>query len=166
MKRFFPILLSICCILTFVLPALADDDDGAKNEVSTFTVCVGIDKNELDLSRLPRPPYREGEAFMVPLRLIAEALGYHASWDAETGTITVDDDYIQKATLHNGTAEVVFESHLKAIDMGRTIDNTVPTVIHNGYTYVPLEFFTEFLNDVSESEGMILISPSMCELTA
>ena len=120
----------------------------------------------LDLSQLPRQPYREGDVRMVPLRLIAEALGYRVGWDAQTGAITVDDDYIQKATLYSGTAEVVFDSHLKAIDMSRTTVLPAAAVVFDGRTYVPLTFFTEFLNDVSEENGVILVAPSMCTLDA
>ena len=163
MKKFLSVLLSICCVFALTLPALADEAPAAEKPCA---IQVGLDHRELDLSKLPRRPYREGDVLMVPLRLIAEALGYQVGWDARTGAITVDDNYIQKATLYNGTAKVVFDSHLKAIDMSRTINNAVPTVIHSGYTYVPLEFFTEFLNDVGEEDGVIHITPSMCELAA
>lgn len=163
MKKFISALLSVCCLFALTLPALADE---APPNEKPYTIQIGLEKTEPDLSALPCRPYYEDGVLMVPLRLIAEGLGYRVGWDAETGAITVDDDYIQKATLYNGTAEVVFESHLKAIDMSRTIDNAVPTVIHDGYTYVPLAFFTEFLNDVSEEDGTILVAPSMCELAA
>ena len=163
MKKFISALLSVCCLFALALPALADE---APPDEKSYTIQIGLEKTEPDLSTLPRRPYYEDGVLMVPLRLIAEGLGYRVGWDAETGAITVDDDYIQKATLYNGTAEVVFESHLKAIDMSRTIVNAVPTVIHDGYTYVPLAFFTEFLNDVSEEDGTILVAPSMCELAA
>ena len=163
MKRVLSALLSVCCIFALTLPALAEE---APKSETAYTLQVGLEKQELDLGGLPRQPYREGDALMVPLRLIAEALGYQVGWDAKTGAVTVDDGYIQEATLYNGTAEVVFDSHLKAIDMSRTIDNAAPTAIHNGCTYVPLAFFAEFLNDVSEENGVILVAPSMCELAA
>lgn len=103
---------------------------------------------------------------MVPLRKIAEALGYQVGWDSETGAITVEDTYVQKATLLNGTEKVVFEGKLQIIDMSREIDNSVKTIIHNGYTYVPVEFFKEFLNDTTIEGTIITVAPSMCELNA
>ena len=163
MKRFLSVLLSVCCAFALALPALADE---APIDEKNYTIQIGLEKQELDLSGLPCQPYCEGGTLMVPLRLIAEALGYQVGWEADSGAVTVDDEYIQKATLYNGTAEAVFASHLKAIDMSRTIDNAAPTAIHNGCTYVPLAFFAEFLNDVSEENGVILIAPSMCELAA
>lgn len=164
MKKLLSLLLCVCCMLSLTLSAFAAGN--TMEESPAFTIQVGLDKKELSLDGLPRQPYREGDALMVPLRRIAEALGYQVGWDGKTGAITVDDDYIQKATLYNGTTEVVFESHLKVIDMSRTIDNAVPTAIHDGCTYVPLDFFTEFFNDVSEKNGVIFVAPSMNELAA
>lgn len=56
------------------------------------------------ISRRCRAPYYEGGTLMVPLRTVAEALGYAVGWDAATGTITVDDEYIQYAAPHGGSA--------------------------------------------------------------
>lgn len=78
--------------------------------------------------------------------------------------VTVDDDYIQKATLKNRSCEAVFEGHLKVINMSRTIENARETVVRDGYTYVPLEFFREFLNETIVENGVISASPQMCEL--
>lgn len=46
--------------------------------------------------------------------------------------------------------------------MSREIQNTVPTEIHGGYTYVPLEFFREFFNDTSFDGTNINVEPSKC----
>ncbi len=48
--------------------------------------------------------------------------------------------------------------------MSREIKNTVATTIHDGYTYVPVEFFVEFLNDVTIENNVIKIAPSKAEL--
>ena len=58
----------------------------------------------------------------------------------------------------------VFEGHLKVINMSRTIENARETVVRAGYTYVPLEFFREFLNETIVESGVISVSPQMCEL--
>ena len=101
---------------------------------------------------------------MIPLRKTAEALGYRVEWDAETGNIIVDDDYIQGALLHSGTAKAVFTGHLKVIDMSREVENSAETVIYDGCTYVPADFFEEFFNDVAVDGMNISVSPSMAEL--
>ena len=79
-------------------------------------------------------------------------------------SITIDDGYIQKATLYNKTAIATFEGKLQIIDMSREIKNTVATTIHDGYTYVPMEFFMEFLNDITIENNVIKIAPSKAEL--
>lgn len=138
------------CVMTLEAPATA------------YTLTVS--GKELDLSGLPRAPYEEEGVLMVPLRLIGEALGYTVDWDPESGAITVDDDYIQKATLFDGTAAVSFEGHLQVIDMTHPWENDAPTACYEGCTYVPLTFFETFFNDVSLQGGSISVSPSMAEL--
>lgn len=120
-----------------------------------------VSDKAIDLSALPTAPYKEGADVMVPLRLVSEGLGYTVGWDEITGDITVEDAYIQKAHLHNGSAEVKFDGKLEIIDMSRTVTNSHATVIIDGYTYVPCDFFTEFLNDVTVDDTSISIAPSM-----
>lgn len=157
MKKFSSIILSAIMLVSVSIPAFAAEPDA-----QPYTIIVS--EQVLDLSGLPCAPYREGETVMVPLRVIGEALGYKVSWDAQTGAVTLDDEYIQKATLHHGTAAVVFEGHLQIINMSREIENSVPTAVHDGYTYVPLEFFQEFLNDTAVEGSKITIAPSKCEI--
>lgn len=158
MKKILSAFIAFSLFLSAVsfLPVFAEEE---KESLTLF-----VNNRELPLDDLPIAPYTEGETAMVPLRKIAEALGYTVTWDYDTQTITVDDDYIQKATLKNQSCEAVFEGHLKVIDMSRTIENTQKTVIRDGYTYVPLAFFEEFLNDTSFENGIISVSPRMCEL--
>lgn len=117
-----------------------------------------------ELSDLPTEIYEQNGTVMVPLRKIGEALGYKVEWDCETGNITVDDEYIQKAVLQNGTDKVVFVGTLKVINMSRETENALPTVIYGGHTYVPLDFFREFFNDVSFDGETITVEPQMCYL--
>jgi hypothetical protein len=127
---------------------------------------ITVNDKTLDLGKLPLAPYTEGDTIMVPLRMIGEALGYEVNWNSETKAITIDDHYIQRATLFNGTATVIFKGELQIIDMSREVQNTAKTVIHNGYTYVPLQFFREFFNDTTVTGNVIMIAPSKSELQA
>ena len=94
---------------------------------------------------------------MVPLRRIGEALGYQVDWDSETKAATIEDRYIQRATLFDGSAVVVFQGKLQIIDMSREIENALPTVIHDGVVYVPLEIFLK--NFLMILSGKIGLSP-------
>lgn len=156
MKRVLSFILAVMAAFTLAVPAFA-----AENPV---TYSVMVNDRAIDLSDLPVAPYEEGTTVMVPLRKISEALNYRVDWNAKTQDITVDDEYIQKAVLREGTDAVVFEGRLTVINMDREIKNAAPTVIHEGYTYVPLEFFREFFNDTAVNSGCITISPSRSEL--
>ena len=147
-------------MLALCVPALAAD--ALPETPYTIAVCG----QTLELGDLPVAPYQEGTTVMVPLRRIGEALGYKVDWDPETDAITIDDEYIQKATLFDGTAAVVFEGRLQVINMSRETENQVPTAVHDGYTYVPLEFFQEFFNDTAVEGTSITIAPSKSELMA
>lgn len=129
-----------------------------------FEVSVGLDANRLDLSALPCDPYYDGEYMMVPLRAVAEALGYKVSYNEATGEITVDDDYIQAATLKNGSANVTFKGHLQVIDMSREVELPVRVTIIGGHTYVPADFFIEFMNEVKIKNGVVTIAPQMAHI--
>lgn len=159
MKKTLSVLTALALSLASLL-ALAEAE--VVEETKSFSLLVN--GNELTLDDLPTEPYIEGETVMVPLRKIAEALGYNVTWDYDTQSVTVDDDSIQKATLKNRSCEAVFEGHLKVINMSRTIENERETVVRDGYTYVPLEFFREFLNETIVENGVISVSPQMCEL--
>lgn len=158
MKKILALILSLTVAHSLCVPAFAAET--APNETYTITVNDQI----LDISALPLAPYKEGGTVMVPLRKIGETLGYKVDWSPETKAITVEDTYIQKATLFDGTAAVIFEGKLQIINMSRKIENALPTVTHNGYTYVPLEFFQEFFNDTAIDGTAITIAPSKSEL--
>ncbi len=153
MKRVVIILLAAL----FVFTAAYSADGEEKHEYS-----LTVNGQDTMLSDLPVLIYEKDGSVMVPLRKIGEALGYKADWDEKTGDIIIDDGYIQKAVLHDGSQNVEFTGRLKVINMSREIQNTVPTEIHGGYTYVPLEFFGEFFNDTSFDGTNINVEPSKC----
>lgn len=154
MKKIILIMLAAAVVLISAVAIFAED--------TAYTLTVN--GTEIDLSDLPREIYESDGHIMIPLRKTAEALGYRVEWDAETGNITVDDDYIQGAVLHSGTTKAVFTGHLKVIDMSREVENAVETVIYEGYTFVPAEFFEEFFNDVVVDGMSVSVAPSTVEL--
>ena len=96
MKKLISIILAAAVVLMSAAAVFAED--------TAYTLTVN--GTEIDLSDLPRARYESDGHIMIPLRKTAEALGYRVEWDAETGNITVDDDYIQGALLHSGTAKM------------------------------------------------------------
>lgn len=133
---------------------------------SVSDYAISVSGQVLDLSAIPLAPYPENGTVMVPLRPIAEALGYTVAVDPENAAVTVDDDYIQMAVLTGGSPEAVFTGHLSVINMSRTVETAVPTAFYDGEPYVPLEFFREFLNDTAVEGTLLTVAPSTCELDA
>ena len=76
MKKTLSALIALALSLAS-LPALAEAEAEAVEETKSFSLLVN--GNELTLDDLPAEPYIEGETVMVPLRKIAEALGYNVT---------------------------------------------------------------------------------------
>lgn len=82
----------------------------------------------------PSAYLNEHDEVMVPLRAIAEALGYEVTWHGETKEVRVGI----AMSLQIGKDEYVF-ARMAPIQLG-----TAPVLI-DGNTYVPLSFFQEVL---------------------
>ena len=82
----------------------------------------------------PVPYINDENITMVPLRAVAEALGYEVGWIAETRTVTLDD--IVSLTIGDSIILVKDES----------IELITAPVLITKYTYVPLELFTDILD--------------------
>lgn len=129
--------------------------------ISNWKVIVNGSTLDLDSSNAP---YEDGDTLMIPVCEAAKALGYKVSVDTDNGTVVIDDDYIQKATLTSGSDTAVFEGHLKIINMSREVTLSKPMKICGDCPYVSSEFFEEFFNDVTVGENSVEISPSMVEI--
>ena len=76
MKRLYPVLLALCLLLAVPLTALGADSRG---------VAVTVDGVPLDAAAY----ISEDGATMVPLRALAEALGFTVKWDQDSRTAAV-----------------------------------------------------------------------------
>jgi len=90
----------------------------------------------------------DGETMvMIPLRAVAEALGYDVVWDGATGSVRLG----AAINLRIGSNEV---------NVGRmeTLTFSIAAVLIDGVTYVPLDFFRLIgLNNAFAFEGQIVI---------
>lgn len=85
------------------------------------------------------------DATMLPLRAMAEAIGYTVSWQAESGTAVL-----------SGISDDIFVKPVSAT--ARSAEKNAE--IYNDKTYVPIEFVNEVLGlayDVDENNGNINI---------
>jgi len=106
---------------------------------------IVVENNKIDA---PAPYICENGAVMVPLRTIAEALDCNVLWDNATRSVWLNNS----ASLTIGKDYYTFMK-TSPVELG-----TAPE-LHNGYTYVPLSFFTEILkiNNAYVFEGQIVI---------
>ena len=117
-------------------------DESATMEISELVV-------EDKVIAAPLPFVNDAAVVMVPLRAVAEALGYTVGWDDKTGNVTVGI----AMTLTIGRDYYTF-AKMAPIELG-----TAPVVV-DGRTFVPLHFFRDVmgLNNAYVFEGQVVIS--------
>ncbi|HWP80820.1 MAG TPA: copper amine oxidase N-terminal domain-containing protein [Candidatus Acidoferrum sp.] len=119
---------------------------------ASFTPPVHISAAELVVGgkTVEAPPafVSDDGAVMVPLRAIAEALGYEVTWEGATGTV-----YLNTAiSLQIGQDNYVY-MRMAPITLGAA------PVLRDSRTFVPLNYFREVLglNNAYFAEGQIVI---------
>ena len=75
----------------------------------------------------------QAETPLLPLRIIAEALGYEVGWKQDDGAI------VAGGAIKNGV-----NSYWTT---GKEAISLIPPVVENGITYVPIQYFTEVLGE-------------------
>ncbi len=94
-------------------------------------------------------PVQINGKYMVPLRAIAEALGYTVNWDGELQAITINTAY----SLTVGSDKYI-RGKAMAVQLGQA-----PVVINFGdgdYTYVPVEYFDNVFSYSVKVDGDVL----------
>lgn len=119
------------------------------SDVSILDIVVNGEKIEAEA------PYRDEQGvIMVPLRGIAEALGFDVSWNAESRKIVLD----QNISL------VIGKDQYMSVEAVPIQLGAAPEIIE-GRTFVPLDFFKELLriHNVQVRESQILIDDKEIE---
>lgn len=101
-------------------------------------------------------PYMEDGVTMVPLRVIAEALGFEVRWEAAT----------QSIMLNNVISLRVGEDYYTYARMAPIQLGTAPVLTPEGLTFVPLSFFSEVVRvSVDIERNQLIISDLESALT-
>ena len=87
---------------------------------------------------------------MVPLRGIAEALGYDVEWNSELKAVEISNDDV-KVDFNTGVNSYVITKN-KDLKAGTPVSLATAPVIKDGSTYVPLNF-----SECSTHSSMILL---------
>lgn len=145
-------------VMKLVTESSVDVSGEEENADSSYTITVDNDM-VIYTSDLPYSAYKEGESVMVPLRKIAEALGYTVEWSSDSGKITViSDSYITE--LYSGDTATILTDKSLSSQNAQNIELEKAPIIHDGHTYVPLTFFTCFGNTASLNGTSITIMPT------
>jgi len=164
MKKLIPI-LSIAAIIASSTIAFAEYDPNkvidnnlvsTKNVMENNNMSVEV-KNAITINNktISKPSHNNENIIMVPVREVAEELGFGVNWIAETNTITLTKEAVY----------VTFNVNEDGYTIARTAPirlGSAPKLI-NGSTYVPVELFRDLLEfnvDIDEYENVSIYNES------
>lgn len=109
---------------------------------------------------LNKNEYKTQEDFglkLVPIRLVAEELGYQVTWNDETrSVITEKDEFLTTITIGKNS----YDNGMKSRSLNSTRELESPPKFIDGVVYVPISFFGSILEETYyiTSNGKIIIS--------
>ena len=123
MKKVLSLLL-VLALSAIAIPVMAESN-----------VSVAVNGNAVDFSAYDNIlPYIENDRTLVPIRALAENMGFSVDWAGETRTVTVKG---------SDTEIVLTIDSDKATVNGETYTLDVPARITNDRTFIPLRFVSE-----------------------
>ena len=153
MKKFICTILA-CGILTSAAAVYADEPMVIA-PAPTSSYSVVIENNTLDLGG--ETVYELNKHMMVPLRTVAEKLGFNVKWDGEHQGISLDNGEVN--TIVYIGQDNYYMASSKAIGMSAPTALGVAPALKNGTTYVPADIFNILYCDdvVSVKDNVITI---------
>jgi hypothetical protein len=133
------------------------EDKAASKGVYLKDYKLLVEGKQLDTTGLPTPALSLNKETMVPLRKIAEALGYTVSWNPEKASARMDMS-IASMDFTNGTNIYKRKGKLKAINLDADYKYVNAPLIIDGVTYVPASVFGIFFNDVNIADKTVKIT--------
>ncbi|NCB63364.1 MAG: copper amine oxidase N-terminal domain-containing protein [Clostridia bacterium] len=114
---------------------------------------VTVDGKTLDLGSAA--PYEEGGHVMLPLRKVAEALGFVVTWEQETHKATVDDGLVKSSVTIGVDGYYMADSQT----VGATAPQSfgVAPVLVSDTTFVPSDLFTLLCGQSSVKDGVVAL---------
>ena len=153
MKKFICTILA-CGILTSAAAVYADEPMVIA-PAPTSSYSVVIENNTLDLGG--ETVYELNKHMMVPLRTVAEKLGFKVKWDGEHQGISLDNGEVN--TIVYIGQDNYYMASSTAIGMSAPTALGVAPALKNGTTYVPADIFNILYCDdvVSVKDNVITI---------
>ena len=137
--------------------------EGQTPEEDAPEITLIVNGRPLDASALPLPAEEKNGVWLVPLRLVAEALGYTVAWDGLLGDAVVEGP-IQTARFHPGEYIAQFTGKLHNIGLSGPEEMAAAPFLLDGSLYVPVTVFVRFFNEVEYGPASIEITEQKAEL--
>ena len=139
-------------------------EEGQTPEEDAPEITLIVNGRPLDASALPLPAEEKNGVWLVPLRLVAEALGYTVAWDGLLGDAVVEGP-IQTARFHPGEYIAQFTGKLHNIGLSGPEEMAAAPFLLDGSLYVPVTVFVRFFNEVEYGPASIEIRAQAEEIT-
>lgn len=149
MKKIIPIFLSLALLCAASLPAFAADKQTDTAAASSYT--IRIDGKDSGVT----------PCVMVPLRAVAEKLGFKVTW--QNGSVLVDDGEMHTVVTIGVDSYTVVTSIPGAVGMSAPFSLGAAPYLSNGTTYVPLELFRPLLGN---GDDVITVSGGVISITS
>lgn len=104
----------------------------------TTPLYISVNGKVLNI-KTPAVIERDGK-YLVPLKAVSNALGFHLKWDAKTRTAAIDNGVV-KTTVTVGK-DAYYKASSKAIGLTNTFTYGASPEIVNGTLYVPSDLFS------------------------
>ena len=147
------VIASLALAGALALPALAANviapapDTKAEADLPDYTYAISVNGQEVDASA----------TVMVPLRAVAESLGFTVTWD--NGTILVDNGVIHTYVVLGQDSYTITTSNENLVGMSAPFSLGIAPFSVDNVTYVPLGLFSALLGDqaITWEDGSLCI---------
>lgn len=136
-----------------VAPIGQPEDTGTETDLADLGIAVGSLEIVVNNQVIQAPAaYQGGHSVMVPLRAMAEAIGYKVTWNQTKQQVGLSMDSGEDVTLLIGQDMVQTAGH-------GTVKLEEAAALKEGVTYVPLKFFKDVLkmNNAYIFEAQIVV---------
>lgn len=120
-----------------------------------YTILIGRNSAQTPLTA---PVYEKNGVLMVPLRPVAEQLGYTVAWDEEKQCAFIETNTVYMH-LYPGVDMYERIGSLKTVNLNHIYQYGIGPENVEGMLYVPAKLFEAFFNDVFIEEGSLVIAP-------
>ena len=120
-----------------------------------YTILIGRNSAQTPLTAAV---YEKNGVLMVPLRPVAEQLGYTVAWDDEDQCAYIEMNTVY---MHLYPRVDMYEriGSLKTVNLNHIYQYGIGPENVEGMLYVPAKLFEAFFNDVFIEEGSLVIAP-------